>query len=61
MEAERLLGNITEGVVAGPGKIDALRGYILAQRGKCEAARELFEIATDKGCCVPGRYRAGCE
>ena len=59
-EAEKLLGHISDDE-AGPGKKDALRGYIQAKKGNCDAAMPLFERATEKGCCVPGRYRAGCE
>lgn len=59
-EAEKVVALITENSRAG--KIDALKGYILAIKGNCGQANLLFDAALKKGgeSCLPRKYRQNC-
>jgi hypothetical protein len=59
-EAEKVVALITENSRAG--KIDALKGYILAIRGDCASAKLHFEKAIKDGgiSCLPRKYRQSC-
>lgn len=59
-EAENLVALITENSRAG--KIDALKGYILALQGNCAQANLHFDKAVEEGGidCLPQKYRQSC-
>ena len=59
-EAEKVVALITENSRAG--KIDALKGYILAVQGDCENANVHFNKAVKIGglACLPQKYRHNC-
>lgn len=59
-EAEKLVALITENSRAG--KIDALKGYILAIQGNCAQANLHFDKAVKIGgnSCLPQKYRQNC-
>jgi len=59
-EAEKIVALITENSRAG--KIDALKGYILAIQGDCAQANLHFDKAIKDGgiSCLPQKYRQNC-
>lgn len=60
VEAEKVVALITENSRAG--KIDALKGYILAVQGDCAQANLHFDKAVKDGgiSCLPQNYRQNC-
>ena len=60
-EAQKVFAKIKGKVDAG--KKDAIAGYLMAKRGRCEEANKLFKRARSDGgrSCVPNYYRAGCN
>lgn len=46
-----------------PGKLEALRGYLHAERNQCEEANRWFDKAVASGgkTCISSRYRSGCS
>ncbi len=45
------------------GKLEAVKGYLAAERGDCVSANKLFNLALKVGdnSCVPKRYRESCN